>query len=57
MQPPSACGVLFLISQILGKKEGVQSLILKQSAVSNLNEENEEDEKNVKKLKFSMNIE
>ncbi|KAJ3662377.1 hypothetical protein Zmor_006730 [Zophobas morio] len=48
MQPSFACGVLYLVSQLMGKKTGIQSLILKQTTVNGLEEDDEEKYHDVK---------
>jgi ribosome biogenesis protein MAK21 len=45
MQPSFACGVLYLISQLIGKRTNIQSLVLKQSVLKDLDDDNDEEER------------
>ncbi|XP_064211688.1 CCAAT/enhancer-binding protein zeta [Tribolium castaneum] len=45
MQPAFACGVLYLISQLMGKKQNIQSLVLKQTVLKNDGSDDEDEER------------
>lgn len=45
MQPAFACGVLYLVSQLMGKRENIQSLVLKQTTINGLDDDSDDEEK------------
>ncbi|RZC38241.1 CCAAT/enhancer-binding protein zeta, partial [Asbolus verrucosus] len=42
-QPSFSCGILYLISQLMGKKTNIQSLVLKQSTLNGIDEDDDEE--------------